>query len=167
MKAVYAGSFECYTNGHHDIVRKACRMCDELHIVIAVNRKKTRTYDEEAVAEAVKAVLAYEKTTNCLVSVCHGLVAEYCRKNDADYFVRGLRNNMDCNYEENVAEVNKLVIPEMDTVYFRANIPGISSSMIKELFESARDISAYVPAEVWEYIEISRKTTNFFTQKTE
>ena len=51
MKAVYAGSFDCYTNGHHDIVRKACRLFDEVHIVIAVNSAKTRTFSAEQMAE--------------------------------------------------------------------------------------------------------------------
>ena len=44
MNAVYAGSFDCYTNGHHNITRKACRLFDEVHIVIAVNSAKTRTF---------------------------------------------------------------------------------------------------------------------------
>lgn len=152
MDAVYAGSFDCYTNGHHDIVRKASRLFDRLHIVIAVNTAKIRTYPAERMAEAICAVLARDNITNCTVDVCTTLVAEYCSENGIDYFVRGLRNNLDYNYEENVAEVNKLVIPSMETIYFRSDTPAISSSMVKELHFFGKDVSSYVPPEVWQCI---------------
>ncbi len=152
MKAVYAGSFDCYTNGHHDIVRKASRLFDEVHIVIAVNSAKKRCYPAEQMAQAIRAVLEREGLSNCLVSIYRGIVAEYCRENDIDYFIRGLRNNLDYSYEENVANVNKLIMPDMDTIYFRAVAPAISSSMVRELHSFGRDVSAYVPPEVWERI---------------
>ena len=156
MKAVYAGSFDCYTNGHHDIVRKACRLFDEVHIVIAVNSAKSRTYPAEEMAEAIRAALRREEIENCTVAIYRGLVAEYCREQEIDYFIRGLRNNLDYNYEENVANVNKLVMPDMDTIYFRAVAPAISSSMVRELHSFGQDVSAYVPAEVWDCIQAQR-----------
>lgn len=152
MNAAYAGSFDCYTNGHHNIVRKASRLFDTLHIIIAANSEKNRTYSAEMMVEAIKAVLAREKITNCTVSICKSLVAEYCISKGIDYFIRGLRNNLDYNYEENVAEVNKLISPNMETIYFRSDTPVISSSMVKELHSYGRDISAYVPPEVWNCI---------------
>ena len=152
MKAVYAGSFDCYTNGHHDIVRKACRLFDEVHIVIAVNSAKTRTFSAEQMAEAIRAALLREGIENCTVCIYRGVVAEYCREHSIDYFIRGMRNNLDYNYEENVANVNKLIMPDMDTIYFRAVTPAISSSMVRELHSFGKDVSAYIPAEVWERI---------------
>ena len=157
MKAVYAGSFDCYTNGHHDIVRKACRLFDEVHIVIAVNSSKARMYPAEQMAEAIRATLRREGIENCLVCVYHGIVAEYCRDHQIDYLIRGLRNNLDYNYEENMANVNKLIMPDMDTIYFRAVTPAISSSMIRELDSYGRDVSAYVPAEVWEFLQARKQ----------
>ena len=74
------------------------------------------------------------------------------REHSIDYFIRGLRNNLDYNYEENVANVNKLIMPDMDTIYFRAVTPAISSSMVRELHSFGKDVSAYIPAEVWERI---------------
>ena len=153
MKAVYAGSFDCYTNGHHDIVRKASRLFDEVHIVIAVNSAKKRSYPAKQMAEAIRAALEREGLSNCKVSIYSGIVAEYCREHEIDYFIRGLRNNLDYNYEENVANVNKLIMPDMDTIYFRAVAPAISSSMVRELHSFGKDVSAYVPAEVWERIK--------------
>ena len=157
MKAVYAGTFDCYTNGHHFIVRKACRLFDEVHLVIAENLEKKRVYPAAAMAGAIKETLRREHIGNCRVSIYHGLVAEYCQENQINYFVRGLRNNLDYSYEENVAEVNKLINPEMDTIYFRAEDIAISSSMVKELHSFGRDVSCYVPPAVWDYIRNSER----------
>ena len=152
MNAVYAGSFDCYTNGHHDIVRRASRLFDTLYIVIAVNTAKKRTDPAEMMAAAIRAALARDNITNCTVEICTTLVAEYCSEKGIDCFIRGLRNNLDYNYEENVAEVNKLVSPSMETIYFRSDTPGISSSMVKELHYFGKDVSSYVPPEVWKCI---------------
>ena len=82
-----------------------------------------------------------------------GLVAEYCATNEIFYSVRGLRNSMDYNYEESVASVNKLIMPNLETVYFRSDTPAISSSMVRELHGFGREISSYVPKEIWECIK--------------
>lgn len=85
---------------------------------------------------------------NIYVTVFDGLVAEYAKENSIRYMIRGLRNNMDYNYEENIAEVNKLINPEMDCIYFRAENVAVSSSMVKELHTYGRDISKYLPKAV-------------------
>ena len=75
-------------------------------------------------------------------------MAEFARRMGTSYMIRGLRNNMDYNYEENVAAVNKLINPELEYVYFRSNNVALSSSMVKELHSYGRDVSAYVPGAV-------------------
>ncbi len=154
MKAVYAGSFDCYTNGHHDIVHKARNLFSELHIVIAVNSVKKRSYPAELMAASIEKLLKAEGLDNCIVSIWKGLVAEYCATHGIFYSVRGLRNSMDYNYEESVASVNKLIMPNLETVYFRSDTPAISSSMVRELHSFGRDISSYVPKEIWECIKL-------------
>ena len=92
--------------------------------------------------------LTEQGITNAHVAVYEGLVAEYARTNGIHYMIRGLRNNMDYNYEENIAEVNKLINPDMEYVYFRAENVAVSSSMVKELHSFGLDISPYVPKAV-------------------
>ena len=75
-------------------------------------------------------------------------VAKYCKQNNIKYFVRGLRNNMDYNYEENIAEVNKLLNDELEYVYFRADDKAISSSMVRELMSYKQGVNNWVPEEV-------------------
>ena len=130
MNAVYAGSFDCYTNGHHDIVKKAAVLFDRLYIVIAVNSEKSRRYPAELMQTAIARTL----------------------ENDIGYTIRGLRNRMDYDYEENIATVNKLIAPNLETVYFRADNNGISSSLIAELSKYRKDFSGLVPPAVNELL---------------
>ena len=152
-KAIYAGSFDPFTNGHLDIVRKAAKLFDEIHVVIAINLKKNRTYKSVAMSMAISEVLRAEGLDNVKVCVCDGLVADYAKLNSVQYLVRGLRNQIDFGYEENIAEANKLLYPELETVYLRAENCAISSSMIKELHSFGTDVSAFLPAAVWKLVE--------------
>ena len=143
--AIYPGFFDPFTNGHLDMVKKAADIFDHVYVVIGVNSSKHRSFPAEEVAQAIRETLEEHQIRNCTVCICDGLVAEYARMQGADYMVRGLRNNMDYNYEENIAAVNKLINPELEYVYFRANNIAVSSSMVKELLSYGKDISGYVP----------------------
>lgn len=147
-KAVYAGSFDPFTNGHLDIVKKASKLFDELHIVIGYNADKKRRYNISYSKEAIENVLKDLNITNCKVLIYDKLIAKYCKENDIEYFVRGLRNSMDFNYEENISEVNKLINPSLETIYLRAENVAISSSMVRELYEYGQDVSKYVPPQI-------------------
>jgi pantetheine-phosphate adenylyltransferase len=151
-KAIYPGSFDPFTNGHLDIVKKASDLFDEVDIVIGVNTKKHRTYDSDKMKQAIEMTISEKRLPNVNVEVYEGLVAEYAKDNGIQYMIRGLRNNMDYNYEENIASVNKLIYPEIEYVYFRAENVAISSSMVKELRLFGRDVSIYVPSPVLEII---------------
>ena len=147
-KAIYPGSFDPFTSGHLDIVKKAAALFDEVDIVIGVNANKRRSFDADRMRLAMEKTLAEMGISNAHVTVHHGLVAEYAKTQGIHYMIRGLRNNMDYNYEENIAEVNKLINPDMEYVYFRAENVAVSSSMVKELHSFGLDISPYVPKAV-------------------
>ena len=151
--AIYPGSFDPFTNGHLDMVKKASDIFDYFYIVIGVNSDKRRSFPAQQTAEAIRETLLENHITNCEVRVWEGLVAEFARIFDANYMIRGLRNNMDYNYEENIAAVNKLINPELEYVYFRANNIAVSSTMVKELHGYRKDISAYVPTAVLRMID--------------
>lgn len=148
--AIYPGSFDPFTNGHMDIVIKGARLFDKLYVVIGVNANKKRSYDCNLMKEAIEKTLQQSGITNCEVVVHEGLIAEYTNEKNIKYMIRGLRNNMDYNYEENIAEINKLINPNLEYVYFRAENVAVSSSMVKELNGFGRDVSKYVPDAVRE-----------------
>jgi len=146
--AVYPGSFDPFTNGHMDIVLKGAKLFDKLHILIGINANKRRSYDGTLMKKAIEETLAEKNITNCEVHVYEGLIAEYTKENNIHYMIRGLRNNMDYNYEENIAEINKLINPNLEYVYFRAENVAVSSSMVKELNSYGKDVSKFVPCAV-------------------
>ena len=150
--AIYPGSFDPFTNGHLDMIRKAADIFEHVYVVIGVNSAKHRSFPADRVAAAIEQTLADNGISNCEVCICEGLVAEYARLRGAQYMIRGLRNNMDYNYEENIAAVNKLINPELEYIYFRANNIAVSSSMVKELLSYGKDISGYVPGAMLEQI---------------
>lgn len=152
-KALYPGSFDPFTNGHFDIVKKASALFDQVHIVIGANNQKRRSFDAQDMKIAIEEVLQDRGISNCIVSVYDGLIAEFAKTNGIRYMIRGLRNNMDYNYEENIAEVNKLINPNMEYIYFRAENVAVSSSMVKELHSYKQDISKFVPRQIRDYME--------------
>ena len=152
-KAIYPGYFDPFTNGHLDIVKKAAEVFDEVYILIGINSSKHRNFSYVEMKKAIEKTLVDMELSNCFVCVYDGLVAEFARINNIHYMIRGLRNNMDYNYEENIAEVNKLINPDMEYIYFRADRVGVSSSMVKELMMYNQDVSKYVPEAVLKHIK--------------
>ena len=102
--------------------------------------------------EAIERTLESEGVTNCIVCIHNGVIAEFAKQNGIKYMIRGLRNNLDYNYEENIAEVNKLINPNMEYIYFRADNVAVSSSMVKELFSFGQDVSSFLPRAVLDCI---------------
>ena len=145
--ALYAGSFDPYTNGHHDIVRKAAALFDEVVVLIGVNVAKRRVTDAEAMRRAIQNAL-YADGLNARAVVDNGLVTDFCAREGIRWYVRGVRNGMDYGYEENIAQVNHLLNPDLETLYLRSDEPALSSSMVRELLAFGRSADAFVPAPV-------------------
>ncbi len=153
-KAIYPGSFDPFTNGHLDIVKKSAAIFDQVYVVIGVNAQKKRTFSADSMISAIEKALADAGITNVVVTCHAGLVAQYAKEQGIGYMIRGLRNNMDYNYEENIAEVNKLINPAMESVYFRSDNVAVSSSMVKELHSFGLDVSPYLPKAVYDILQV-------------
>ena len=152
-EAIYPGSFDPFTNGHLDVVKKASELFDKVAIVVAINKNKSRTYHQDDICKAIENVLKENNITNCVVGPWDSLIADLMKQWNVKYLVRGLRNTMDYNYEENIAEVNKLINPNIEYVYFRADNSAISSSMVRELNSFGQDVSQYVPSQIVDIIK--------------
>jgi pantetheine-phosphate adenylyltransferase len=150
MKALYAGSFDPFTNGHLSVVAKSSILFSEVVVAIAENPNKKRDTDVYAMKKAIEDSLKY--FDNVTVVVIDGLVADFCKKKNIQYLVRGLRNTSDYLYEENIAKINNEINPELITVYFRADNDIISSSMIRELLLYGKDVSRFVPKKIYEVL---------------
>ena len=146
--ALFAGSFDPYTNGHHSLVRKAAALFDEVVVLIGVNVRKSRHTDADAMKSAIEQTLRDDGLTNVSVVTYTGMIADYCAEHDIHWYVRGIRNHLDYNYEENIAQINRLINPALETIYLRADDAVLSSSMIRALMAFHKPVDAYLPPAV-------------------
>ena len=144
----YAGSFDPFTNGHLHVVTQSAKLFDRVIIGIGVHPKKTRRFDKELMQKAIEQVLVRNNLNNVTVTSYDNLSVDVAIENNSTFLVRGIRNGMDYEYEENMASINE-EISGLDTVYIRAgNLGNISSSMVMELLRNNKDVSKYLPEEV-------------------
>lgn len=118
--------------------------------MIGFNQARWRYYSATDMVSIIN-VLSQNGLDNCHVNICHGLAIRYCEEHDINIMVRRLRNNLDYNYEENIALANKQINSNIETVYIRAEQISLSSSVICEFF-SYEDISMYVPPQIRSYM---------------
>ena len=149
----YAGSFSPFTNGHLQVVEKASKLFDRVIIGIGNNSQKTPRYDNEIMKEAIEKLLIRLKLEDKVsVVIYDNLSVDAAIENGANILIRGIRNGMDYEYEENMASINE-DLSGLDTIYIRAGILGnISSSMVMELLRNGKNVSKYLPEEIMDLI---------------
>ena len=149
----YAGSFDPFTNGHLHVIKKCAKLFDKVIVGIGIHATKTRRFDKESMQKAIEQVLIREGLTNVEVITYNNLTVDAAIAHGSTLLVRGIRNGIDYEYEENMASINE-EISGLDTVYIRAgNLGNISSSMVMELLTNNKDVSKYLPKEVLELIK--------------
>lgn len=143
---VFAGSFDPVTVGHEDIIRRAAKLCDRLLVTVMYNPAKSGCFSVEERLELLRKVTA--DIPNVETDAWNGLLVDYVRKTGADFVVRGVRGNADLENESNLAEVNRRLLPGLETVLLmtKPELACVSSTVVREaaLFEA--DFSSFVPA---------------------
>ena len=148
IKAVYPGSFDPISNGHLDIIERTSRIVDELHIVVSYNIKKATIFSVEERINMIK--LVTKDLPNVHVTSYDGLIVNYCKENNINILIRGLRNYQDYENEFSLFQFNRDINPNIETILMLPSSKNqfVSSSAIKELVTFSCDISSYVPAEI-------------------
>ncbi len=144
-KAIYPGSFDPVTYGHIDIIKRAAEVCDELIVAVLNNNSKSPLF---SVDERVRMLIDVTKDLeNVKVGFFSGLLVDYCREEKADVIVRGLRAITDFEYELQMAQTNRVMCPEVDTIFFTTDInySYLSSTTVREIAGYHGDIRAFVP----------------------
>jgi pantetheine-phosphate adenylyltransferase len=143
--ALYAGTFDPFTNGHLDIVQRAVGLFDELTLLVAVSPTKTPTLTQERRVQLLQELFKHEKKIK--VDSWDGLVVEYARQNKIGHIVRGLRPTGDFEVEFQMASMNRKINSQLDTVFLMTSekLYYISSSLVKEVWQHGGDISVFVP----------------------
>ena len=147
-KAIYPGSFDPVTFGHLDIISRSAKMVDKLIIAVLINKSKSSLFSME---ERVRMIIEYVKEyKNVEVHSFSGLTVDYAKEVGATMIVRGLRAVTDFEYELQLAQTNKVMAEDIDTLFLATNLKYsyLSSSIVKEIASYNGDISAFVPRKV-------------------
>ncbi|MGE5474428.1 MAG: pantetheine-phosphate adenylyltransferase [Ignavibacteriales bacterium] len=149
---LYAGSFDPFTNGHLYVLKQASKIFTKVIVVIAVNSKKKRKTNQEEMKQAIIETLKIEGIDNAEVFCYQGLIVDLAKDVDAEFFVRGLRNGTDFEYEENIALINH-ELSGINTMYLRAGSTShISSSAVMEILAYSTEVLKWVPKPVAEVL---------------
>jgi len=152
MVGFYAGSFDPFTNGHLQIVKKSAKCFEKVIIGIGYNTEKAPRINKEEMKKAIEETIKELNLENVEVVLYNGLTVDEAKKQGADILIRGLRNGTDYQYEENISEMNEKM-SGIDTCYFRAGELGyLSSSFVMELYTHNKPIDEYVPKHVVELL---------------
>lgn len=147
-RVVYPGTFDPITNGHKDLIERAAAMFDEVIVAIAASEKKGPLFAlQERVALAEES-LAH--LSNIKVVGFSKLLAHFCADQNANILLRGLRAVSDFEYEFQLANMNRQLAPDLETVFLTPaeHLSYISSSLVREIALLDGDISKFVPAPV-------------------
>lgn len=142
--ALFPGSFDPFTKGHEDIVLRGLTLFDELIIGIGTNTSKKRYFEVEKMKEYILQTFADKPIR---VIAYDDLTATIARQLGARFLLRGLRNTTDFEYENSIAQVNRHVYAEIETVFLitSPHLAPISSTIIRELHRYGHNINEFLP----------------------
>ena len=146
--AIYPGSFDPITNGHVDLIHRACKLFDKVIIAITQNTNKDSFL---SIDQRVKVVeTAIEPLTNTRVLSFDSLLVDFAREHNAQIIIRGLRAVSDFDYEFQLSGMNKRLNPSIETLFMTPSeeFANISSSLVREILSLGGDISQFVPESV-------------------
>lgn len=143
--AVFPGSFDPVTLGHIEIIERALPMFDKIIIALGKNSQKKNYFELEQRMNWLQEIYLHEEKVD--IHSYEGLTTEFCRQHKAQFILRGLRNTTDYEYEKVIAQTNRNMAPEIETVFLLSNpvYAHISSTIVKEIIRHKGNISEMVP----------------------
>ena len=144
MTGIFTGSFDPYTIGHDDILRRALPLFDHIVIGIGVNERKSYMQSAEERMKTIKAIYADEPKVE--VKSYNDLTIDFARRENASYIIKGVRSVKDFDYERDQADINRqLSGVETLLLYADPRYSAVSSSMVRELIHFGQDVSRFLP----------------------
>ncbi len=143
--AIFPGSFDPFTIGHESIVRRALSIFDKIIIMIGYNANKKSFFSIEKRLKWINQVFKDEDKIE--VQVYEGLTVDFCKEVGARYILRGIRTSADFEYERAIAQINKKMHPEIETV-FLLTLPEhtpINATIVRDIIFHGGDASMFLP----------------------
>lgn len=149
----YPGSFDPVTNGHLDVIERACKIVDVLHVGVGVHHHKATLLsdpDRKTLLEQTVGAIGARTDTEIHIADFDGLMVQAARNLGAKLVIRGLRDTTDYNYEMQMVGMNAQMAPDIQTVFVPSSphVRHISATLVRQIAEMGGDVSAFVPASV-------------------
>jgi len=146
-KALFPGSFDPITNGHYDIIKRGIKLFDEVIVAIGINADKKYMFSLEERQRFIEE--AFKDEPKIKVVTYKGLTVDFCKENDVDFILRGLRNPADFEFEKAIAHTNRK-LSKIETVFLltAAKTSFISSSIVRDVIRNNGDYTVLVPDSV-------------------
>ncbi|MEI6455240.1 MAG: pantetheine-phosphate adenylyltransferase [bacterium] len=143
--AVFPGSFDPITRGHESVIRRALPLFDRIIIAIGENSEKSCYFTLEQRLGWVKKIFGSEPSVG--IEVYHGLTVDFCRKTGAQYILRGLRTSADFEFERGIGQMNKIMVPVIETVFLLCSpeYASLSSSIVRDIIRNGGAVEQFVP----------------------
>ena len=144
-KAVFPGSFDPITTGHVDLVKRALPLFDEIIIAIGINSQKQTLFSVDDRKKWIENV--FDGEPKIKVDVFEGLTVHFCKKVDAHYLIRGLRNASDFDYEKTISQLNHIVGEDVETLFLisKPEFSHISSTIVREIIKGKGNARPFLP----------------------
>jgi pantetheine-phosphate adenylyltransferase len=147
--AIFPGSFDPFTMGHHDIVMRSLNIFDEVIIGIGYNStKKNRYFEIDMMVQKIQSV--YQPNPAVTVLVYNELTSTLAKKHGAKFLIRGLRNTTDFEYENTISQMNRYLNEELETVFLITSpeYASISSTIIREVHRYGSNVNEFLPYKI-------------------
>ncbi len=147
-KAIYPGSFDPLTNGHINIIKRGLMVFEEIVVAVARNTTKKNLFTPQEKVDMINDVFGKEPKVSAVTF--EGLLVDYCRSENIKVILRGLRTVSDFEFEFQVAQANKQMAPEVDTLFMMTEsaYSHISSTILKEIIQLGGSARGMVPATI-------------------
>lgn len=146
--AVFPGSFDPITNGHLDIIQRAMPLFDKIVIAVGQNATKSTMF---SLGQRMKFIAdTFVGESKIEVVSYSGLTVDFAKQMGAEFMLRGIRNPADFEFEKSIAQANRQMQPDLETVFFltSARFAYISSSIVRDVIKNKGDYSLFVPDSV-------------------
>lgn len=146
--AIFPGSFDPITKGHENILQRALPLFDEIVVAIGRNSSKQSFFTLEQREKWIRQVFADEPKVR--VETYTGLTIEFCKKMNAKFILRGLRTSADFEFEKAIAQNNKIMSPEIETIFILPvpELSAINSTIVRDIIRNNGDASPFVPESI-------------------
>ncbi|MCD6062910.1 MAG: coaD [Flavipsychrobacter sp.] len=145
---LFPGTFDPITKGHVDVIQRSVGLFDKLVIGIGSNSSKQPMFSVEQRCNWIREIFKNEPRIE--VSGYEGLTIDYCRKVNAKYILRGIRYVSDFEYEKAIADMNRMLDPDIETIFLTCSpeYSTISSTLVRDVIRNKGNVSLFVPKEV-------------------